>query len=59
MRGRITKKDVLAFIKQWEAKERPEPVLHMESPYVEDAAPPKAPSMAPAAEPVASENEGG
>src|SRR6059036_1723884 len=27
MRGRITKKDVLAFIKEWEAKDRPEPVL--------------------------------
>jgi 2-oxoglutarate dehydrogenase E2 component (dihydrolipoamide succinyltransferase) len=42
MRGRVTKKDVLAFIKQWESKERPEPVLHMESPYVEDAPAPKA-----------------
>jgi 2-oxoglutarate dehydrogenase E2 component (dihydrolipoamide succinyltransferase) len=51
MRGRVTKKDVLAFIKQWEAKERPEPVLHMESPYVEDAPAPKA---APQPEPVAS-----
>src|SRR6476469_1437929 len=37
MRGRVTKKDVLAFIKLWESKERPEPVLHMESPYVEEA----------------------
>src|SRR4051812_48712076 len=37
MRGRITKKDVLAFIEKWEAKERPEPVLHMESPYVEES----------------------
>src|SRR5262249_48180148 len=48
MRGRITKKDVLAFIKDWESKERPEPVLHMESPYVEDAPAPKAePAAAP------------
>src|SRR3954471_2927622 len=39
MRGRITKKDVLAFIKEWEAKERPEPVLRMESPYKEEPAP--------------------
>src|SRR4051794_14424803 len=29
-RGRVTKKDVLAFI---ESAEKPEPVLHMESPY--------------------------
>src|SRR4051812_38936383 len=49
MRGRITKKDVLAFIKDWEAKERPEPVLHMESPYVEE--PPKAKPAEPVAEP--------
>ncbi|HEX4735924.1 MAG TPA: dihydrolipoamide acetyltransferase family protein, partial [Thermoleophilaceae bacterium] len=53
MRGRITKKDVLAFIKDWEAKERPEPLLHMESPYVEDAPAPKA-KPEPAAQPVAS-----
>jgi pyruvate/2-oxoglutarate dehydrogenase complex dihydrolipoamide acyltransferase (E2) component len=50
MRGRVTKKDVLAFIKDWEAKERPsEPVLHMESPYVEDPPAPKAEAAAPAA----------
>jgi pyruvate/2-oxoglutarate dehydrogenase complex dihydrolipoamide acyltransferase (E2) component len=51
MRGRITKKDVLAFIKDWESKERPEPVLHMESPYVEESPAPKtepAPIAAPA-----------
>jgi pyruvate/2-oxoglutarate dehydrogenase complex dihydrolipoamide acyltransferase (E2) component len=48
MRGRVTKKDILAFIEQWESKERPEPVLHMESPYVEDAPAPKpAPQAAP------------
>src|SRR6478609_7509970 len=46
MRGRITKKDVLAFIKDWEAKERPEPVLHMESPYVEERPAPKAQPVA-------------
>jgi len=49
MRGRITKKDVLAFIENAEPKVKPEPVLHMESPYVEDAPAPKA-----APEPVAS-----
>jgi pyruvate/2-oxoglutarate dehydrogenase complex dihydrolipoamide acyltransferase (E2) component len=35
-RGRVTKKDVLAFIEQ---KPKAEPVLHMESPYVEEPAP--------------------
>src|SRR3954454_4557188 len=54
MRGRITKKDVLAFIEKWESKERPEPVLHMESPYVEEAPeaqpqPQAAPQPVPAA----------
>src|SRR3954462_7828579 len=47
MRGRITKKDVLAFIKEWEAKDRPEPVLHMESPYREEPAAAAAPEAAP------------
>src|SRR4051794_35437169 len=54
MRGRITKKDVLAFIENAEprqAEPRPEPVLHMESPYREDPAP--APKAAPAAAPAA------
>jgi 2-oxoglutarate dehydrogenase E2 component (dihydrolipoamide succinyltransferase) len=46
MRGRITKKDVLAFIENAEPKARPEPVLHMESPYKED---PPAPAATPAA----------
>jgi pyruvate/2-oxoglutarate dehydrogenase complex dihydrolipoamide acyltransferase (E2) component len=60
MRGRITKKDVLAFIKEWEAKPRPEPVLHMESPYVEDAPAPKAqPSPEPAAAPAVAASTGG
>jgi pyruvate/2-oxoglutarate dehydrogenase complex dihydrolipoamide acyltransferase (E2) component len=36
MRGRITKKDVLGFIQRAEPK--PEPVLHMESPYREEPA---------------------
>jgi pyruvate/2-oxoglutarate dehydrogenase complex dihydrolipoamide acyltransferase (E2) component len=61
MRGRITKKDVLAFIKNAERgaeAPRPEPVLHMESPYREDPAPAaKAapePMAAPEPEPVAS-----
>ena len=32
--GRVTKKDVLAFMEQWgKAEARPEPVLHTESPY--------------------------
>ena len=35
-RGRVTKKDVLAFIDE---KPKPEPVLHMESPYVEETPP--------------------
>jgi pyruvate/2-oxoglutarate dehydrogenase complex dihydrolipoamide acyltransferase (E2) component len=52
MRGRITKKDILAFIQQWESKERPEPVLHMESPYVEEPPAPKpAPQPVPVEEP--------
>src|SRR5436190_13857227 len=59
MRGRITKKDVLAFIKEWEAKPRPEPVLHIESPYVEDAPAPKAtPSPEPAPEPAVAASGG-
>jgi pyruvate/2-oxoglutarate dehydrogenase complex dihydrolipoamide acyltransferase (E2) component len=33
-RGRVTKKDVMAFVDR-----KPEPVLHMESPYVEEAPP--------------------
>jgi pyruvate/2-oxoglutarate dehydrogenase complex dihydrolipoamide acyltransferase (E2) component len=41
-RGRVTKKDVLAFI---DGSPKPEPVLHMESPYVED--PPAAAEPAP------------
>ena len=35
-RGRVTKKDVLAFI---DSAPKAEPVLHMESPYVEEAPP--------------------
>src|SRR3954465_4479099 len=42
MRGRITKKDVLAFIENAEPKPEPDPVLHMESPSVEDEAKPAA-----------------
>jgi 2-oxoglutarate dehydrogenase E2 component (dihydrolipoamide succinyltransferase) len=42
-RGRVTKKDVLAFI---DKAPKAEPVLHMESPYVEE---PPAPAPAPAA----------
>jgi pyruvate/2-oxoglutarate dehydrogenase complex dihydrolipoamide acyltransferase (E2) component len=47
-RGRVTKKDVLAFL---DKEPRPEPVLHMESPYVEDPPPaPAAPAPAPTAD---------
>jgi pyruvate/2-oxoglutarate dehydrogenase complex dihydrolipoamide acyltransferase (E2) component len=42
-RGRVTKKDVMAFVEQ-----KPEPVLHMESPYVEEPAPAPPPAPAPA-----------
>ena len=59
MRGRITKKDVLAFIQNAERapEARPEPVLHMESPYREDPPAPKAQPLSeaqPSPEPVAS-----
>jgi 2-oxoglutarate dehydrogenase E2 component (dihydrolipoamide succinyltransferase) len=37
--GRVTKKDVLAFMEQWGKEPRPEPVLHSESPYVEETPP--------------------
>jgi pyruvate/2-oxoglutarate dehydrogenase complex dihydrolipoamide acyltransferase (E2) component len=47
MRGRVTKKDVLAFIEKWEAKERPDPVLHMESPYREEEPAPTPNSQLP------------
>src|SRR4051794_27480728 len=55
MRGRITKKDVLAFIQNAERapEARPDPVLHMESPYREDPPAPKA-QPTPEPEPVAS-----
>ena len=59
MRGRVTKRDILAFIQNGErpAQARPEPVLHMESPYREEPAPsPKlqpAPAAAVTPEPVA------
>jgi pyruvate/2-oxoglutarate dehydrogenase complex dihydrolipoamide acyltransferase (E2) component len=54
MRGRITKKDVLAFIENAEPRQaKPEPVLHMESPYREDPVP-APPAAAPEPEPVAS-----
>src|SRR3954463_13709097 len=47
-RGRVTKKDVLAFIDQ---APKAEPVLHMESPYVEE--PPSAsPTTASGGEPL-------
>jgi 2-oxoglutarate dehydrogenase E2 component (dihydrolipoamide succinyltransferase) len=35
--GRVTKKDIVAFMEQWPA-EKPEPVLHSESPYKEEIA---------------------
>ena len=47
-RGRVTKKDVLAFIEQ---RPKAEPVLHMESPYVEEPSP--EPTRQPANSPTA------
>jgi 2-oxoglutarate dehydrogenase E2 component (dihydrolipoamide succinyltransferase) len=41
--GRVTKKDVLAFIEQW--GERKEPTLHIESPYVEEPTPGASPAL--------------
>jgi pyruvate/2-oxoglutarate dehydrogenase complex dihydrolipoamide acyltransferase (E2) component len=66
MRGRITKKDVMAFMEN--AQPKAEPVLHMESPYKEEPAPAKAgpapaeaipakAEAAPAAAPAASGGE--
>ncbi len=47
-RGRVTKKDVVAFMKQWGDREaKPEPTLHSESPYKEE---PSAVSRPPSAE---------
>jgi pyruvate/2-oxoglutarate dehydrogenase complex dihydrolipoamide acyltransferase (E2) component len=52
MRGRITKRDVMAFIQNAEGapEAKPEPILHMESPYKEDPPAPKA-ALAPQAAP--------
>jgi pyruvate/2-oxoglutarate dehydrogenase complex dihydrolipoamide acyltransferase (E2) component len=47
-RGRVTKKDVMAFVEG--AQPKPEPVLHMESPYVEE--PPPAPAPTGGGEPL-------
>ncbi len=55
MRGRVTKRDILAFIENAEpkaqpaAEPRPEPVLHMESPYREEPVPAPAPAPTAAA----------
>src|SRR3954447_15564801 len=60
MRGRVTKKDIVALIENAEPKrEQPkaEPVLHMESPYREDPPAAAAPAAMPEAEPVASGGE--
>jgi pyruvate/2-oxoglutarate dehydrogenase complex dihydrolipoamide acyltransferase (E2) component len=57
-RGRVTKKDVLAYLRrQEEAEAAPErePVLHMESPYREEAPPAPAARPAEAAQPGARE----
>jgi pyruvate/2-oxoglutarate dehydrogenase complex dihydrolipoamide acyltransferase (E2) component len=48
-RGRVTKKDVLAFIDQAPSAE---PVLHSESPYVEEPAPAPAPASEGRGEPL-------
>ncbi|MGH2742201.1 MAG: dihydrolipoamide acetyltransferase family protein [Thermoleophilaceae bacterium] len=51
-RGRVTKKDVLAYLREHEEaeaaprEEKPEPALHMESPYREE--PPVTPERGPA-----------
>jgi 2-oxoglutarate dehydrogenase E2 component (dihydrolipoamide succinyltransferase) len=52
-RGRVTKKDVVAYLRERgesaaEPRERAEPVLHMESPYREEAPPAAAPAPAAA-----------
>src|SRR5215213_3820559 len=48
--GRVTKKDVLAFMKDW--GERPEPVLHSESPYQEEPLPPATCDLPPKSVPM-------
>jgi pyruvate/2-oxoglutarate dehydrogenase complex dihydrolipoamide acyltransferase (E2) component len=45
--GRVTKKDVVAFMEQWGKEPRPEPVLHSESPYVEEDLSPVARDLSP------------
>ena len=50
-RGRVTKKDVVAYLREHEEsaaapRERAEPVLHMESPYREEPPPAAAPEAA-------------
>lgn len=47
-RGRVTKKDVLAFIEKWPTP-KAEPTLHMESPYKEDEPAPPAAAPLPTA----------
>ena len=52
-RGRVTKKDVVAYLREHEEsaaapRERAEPVLHMESPYREEPPPAAAPAEAAA-----------
>ena len=46
--GRVRKQDVLAFVERGGAEERPEPPMHIESPYRPDPEPPKpaAPAVA-------------
>jgi pyruvate/2-oxoglutarate dehydrogenase complex dihydrolipoamide acyltransferase (E2) component len=51
-RGRVTKKDVVAYLRDRDEskeppRERAEPVLHMESPYREEPPPVPAPAAAP------------
>src|SRR5829696_2176638 len=60
--GRVTKKDVVAYLREREespgaTRERPEPVLHMESPYRDEApsAAPPAPAAPEAAPPAGAE----
>jgi pyruvate/2-oxoglutarate dehydrogenase complex dihydrolipoamide acyltransferase (E2) component len=53
-RGRVTKKDVLAYLRGREQgapeESAPEPALHMESPYREEEAPAEAAARAPGAQ---------
>jgi pyruvate/2-oxoglutarate dehydrogenase complex dihydrolipoamide acyltransferase (E2) component len=46
-KGRVTKKDVVAFMDQWGKEPRPEPMLHSESPYKEEPLSPVTSDLSP------------